>query len=226
MNQNFKLHLLFGLFTGLLVTMNLMGIKITDLPVTIGDLFTLDISVSVAILVAPLTFLITDIVEDVYGRKVTGQFIVIGVITLLILALYNLIFVALPSGAKTAQLEPHYQAVFGKTPRMILASLSAFALAQLNDRWIFGWIKKKTKGEMLWLRNNISTIISQFIDTLVFMLIAFWGSNDRFTFEFVFFSMTIPYYLFKVAFAFIDTPLVYLGVKWLKKDLETGSSQE
>jgi uncharacterized integral membrane protein (TIGR00697 family) len=213
MKSNFKLNLLFGLFTGLLVAMNLLGIKTILTPFWGAE-------VSVAIFMAPLTFLITDIVEEVYGRKLTGQFIAIGVITLLILAIYNLLFVWLPVGEKTAYLEPSYQEVFRKTPRMILASLSAFALAQLNDRWLFAWIKTKTKGKMLWLRNNLSTIVSQFIDTFVFMLIAFWGTSDTFTLKYVFWGMTIPYYLFKVAFAFLDTPLVYLGVKWLRRSKE------
>jgi len=69
---------------------------------------------------------------------------------------------------------------------------------------------------MLWLRNNLSTIVSQFIDSTVFMFVAFYALTPKFTVAFIF-SLIIPYYLFKVAFAVLDTPFVYLGVKWLKK---------
>ena len=68
-----------------------------------------------------------------------------------------------------------------------------------------------------WLRNNASTIVSQLIDTVVFMLIAFWGVSERFTLGFVLGSMLPPYYLLKVLAAFLDTPLVYLGVNILRK---------
>ncbi|MFA5318721.1 MAG: queuosine precursor transporter [Patescibacteria group bacterium] len=75
--------------------------------------------------------------------------------------------------------------------------------------------QEKIGGKWLWLRNNASTIISQFIDTNVFMFIAFYNLTPKFTAAFVF-SLVIPYYLFKVLFALLDTPFVYLGVKWLK----------
>ena len=75
--------------------------------------------------------------------------------------------------------------------------------------------KKITKGKYLWLRNNLSTVISQLIDTTLFMFIAFYMVTPQFTAPFII-ELIIPYWLFKVGFAFIDTPLVYLGVKWLK----------
>lgn len=99
--------------------------------------------------------------------------------------------------------------------RIIIASITAFALAQFHDVWAFHFWKARTKGRFLWLRNNLSTIVSQAIDTFVFMMIAFYQITPKFTFEFVI-ALAIPFYLFKIAFAILDTPLVYLGVRWLR----------
>ena len=205
-NLNSRLQILLALFIGLLVGMNLLGGKITSL---------FGVSVSVAIFMAPLTFLITDIVEEVYGKKTVKHFIVGGVLTLIIIFFYAGVFIAL---------EPHerysfnneYKTIFGSSLRIIAASIIAFALAQIHDVISFEWWKKKTKGKALWLRNNLSTIMSQLIDTSVFMMIAFYQLTPKFTFSFIV-SLIIPYYLFKIMFAIIDTPFVYLGVNWLAK---------
>ena len=99
---------------------------------------------------------------------------------------------------------------------MMVASLIAFLISQTHDVWAFNLWKEKTGGKYLWLRNNASTIVSQFLDTTVFMFIAFYQFTPKFTVPFIF-SLIIPYWLFKVLFAIIDTPFIYLGVWWLKK---------
>ena len=206
MKKDFKLHLLLGLFCGLLVGMNLLGGKITSL---------FGISVSVAIFMAPLAFLITDIVEEVYGRKVTQNFVWAGMATIIIMFLYTALFVILEPHARYSFNE-EYKIIFGASLRMMIASVIAFFLAQTHDIWAFNFWKEKTKGRFLWLRNNLSTVVSQFIDSTVFMFIAFYALTPKFTMAFIF-SLIIPYYLFKVLFAVLDTPFVYLGVKWLRK---------
>jgi len=206
MKNDFKLHLLLGLFCGLLVGMNLLGGKITSL---------FGISVSVAIFMAPLTFLITDIVEEVHGRKITQNFVWAGMATIVVIFLYTALFVVLEPHARYSFNE-EYKTIFGASLRMMIASVVAFFLAQTHDIWAFNFWKTKTKGKFLWLRNNLSTVVSQFIDTVVFMFIAFYNLTPKFTVAFIF-SLIIPYYLFKVLFAVLDTPFVYLGVKWLRK---------
>lgn len=204
--MNPKLMVLLSVFVGLLIGMNLLGGKIVSL---------LGISVSVGIFMVPLTFLITDIVAEVYGKKTVQWFIYGGVIALLMTLVYIWIFV---------QLEPHtrytfneeYKTIFGLSTRIIIASIVAFIISQLHDIFAFEYWKKKTHGKMLWLRNNLSTVVSQMLDTLIFMFIAFYQIAPKFTAAFII-SLAIPYYLFKVTFAVLDTPFVYLGVKWLKK---------
>lgn len=207
MKTNFKLQLLLALFVSLLVAVNLLGVKIITL---------LGISVSVGIFMMPIMFLITDIVEEVYGKKVALQFVYVGVISLLLVLAYTAVFVALPPHDRFLDMNEAYTSIFGVSLRMMVASIIAFFLAQMHDLWAFEFWKQKTNGKYLWLRNNLSTMVSQAIDTLLFMFIAFYGITPKFTVGFII-SLAIPYYLFKIAFAALDTPFVYLGVKWLKK---------
>ncbi|MDD4029545.1 MAG: queuosine precursor transporter [Caldisericia bacterium] len=202
-----KLSLLFALFIGLLVGVNLLGGKVIGF---------FGISSSVGIFMVPLTFLITDIVEEVYGRETAGRFISGGIIVLIVIFAYTLIFTALPSHSRYLY-NDEYRIIFGSSLRMIGASLVAFILSQYHDVWAFEFWKKRTQGKALWLRNNLSTIVSQGIDTFVFMMIAFYRISPTFTFTFVL-QMSLPYYALKICFAILDTPFVYLGVKWLKKE--------
>lgn len=207
MQHTLKLHILLGIFVGLLVGMNLLGGKIIGF---------FGISTSVAIFMVPFTFLITDIVAEVHGKKTAREFLISGVLALLLILVFISVFI---------QLEPHerypfneeYKTIFGASLRIIVASMTAFILSQFHDIWAFGFWKEKTRGKMLWLRNNLSTMVSQAVDTLVFMFIAFYQVAPQFDAMFII-QLAIPYYLFKMLFAVLDTPLVYLGVHWLRKE--------
>jgi len=205
--MNNKLSLLLALFIGLLIGMNLLGGKLISF---------FGISVSVGIFMMPITFLITDIVSEVYGKKVVKQFIIHGLIVLAMIFVFTAIFVVLEPNARFADNNDAYKTVFGGSLRMVIASMVAFVLAQTHDMWAFEKIKNKTNGKMLWLRNNLSTMGSQLIDSIVFIFIAFYAVTPMFTVPFII-SLIIPFYIVKVAFAILDTPFVYLGVKWLRK---------
>jgi uncharacterized integral membrane protein (TIGR00697 family) len=205
--------ILASIFTGAIVAANLMGTKVIPFFSVGGFQFT----GSVGIFLFPLTFLITDVVAEVYGPRatraiVTGTLIVLGIV----LAVTALATVIPPASRFAAQNEA-YVSVFRSSLRIMLASIVAFSLSQYHDVWAFDFWKSRTSGKLLWLRNNLSTIVSQLIDTTVFMLIAFWGTNERFTLAFVMGSMVPPYYALKVLAAFADTPLVYLGVSILRR---------
>jgi uncharacterized integral membrane protein (TIGR00697 family) len=206
--MNTKLNILLAVFIGLLVGMNLLGSKIIEF---------FGVSVSVGIFMVPITFLITDIVTEVYGRKTVKEFIIGGILALSMIFLFTGLFVFLEPHERYAY-NSDYRNVFGNSMRMIIASIVAFALAQFHDMYAFEYWKKRTHGKALWVRNNLSTIVSQLIDTFVYMMIAFYMASPKFTFSFIL-QLMLPYYIFKIIFAIIDTPLVYLGVNWLKKDL-------
>ncbi|NOZ80317.1 MAG: queuosine precursor transporter [DPANN group archaeon] len=210
-----KTQVLAGLFITALIAANLLGTKITTL---------WGISFSVGIFAYPVTFLITDIIEEVHGPERTKGVVLAGLLSLVFLFLLVILSTFLPPAARY----PHndaYLTVFSTSLRIIIASLVAFLFSQLHDLWSFAFWKRKTKGRFLWLRNNASTIVSQAIDTTLFMFIAFWhvpvsflgsvNTPEKFTAGFIW-TLIIPYYLLKVLFALADTPFVYLGVWWLR----------
>lgn len=209
--ENFRLNLALGIFVGLLVGMNLLGAKVTEL---------FGVSVSVAIFMIPIIFVLTDVITELYGRDMTRQFALIGVIVLAMTLIYTAIFTFLPAHERYAH-DDSYRTIFGSSTRIIIASLTAFLLAEFNDIWVFKVLKKATKGRFLWIRSFGSTVVSQGVDTFIFMMIAFYAVSPKFTFLFTL-TLGIPYYLFKIAFAFLFTPLIYAGVRFLKNTKKEG----
>jgi uncharacterized integral membrane protein (TIGR00697 family) len=209
-----KTNILYGLFVGSLIAANLIGLKVANFGI---------FEASVGILLFPILFLITDIIEEVHGKEKTKELVFVAMITLIVVLIVTVIAVLMPF-AERSMVKEEYTTIFGTTIRIFIASITAFLIAQLHDIWAFNFWKQKTKGKHLWLRNNLSTIVSTFIDTTLFMFIAFYGitrtsifdiANSKFTPEYVF-MLIIPYWLVKVLFALFDTPFCYLGVRWLK----------
>jgi len=205
-NIELKTNILLGIFVGSLIAANLIGLKIAEFGI---------FQASVGILLFPILFLVTDIIEEVHGKKKAQEFVLIGFITLIIVLIITVIAVILPF-AERSLVKEEYTTIFSTTIRIFIASITAFLIAQIHDVWAFNFWKKKTKGKYLWLRNNLSTIVSQFLDTTIFMFIAFYNISPKFNVEYVF-TLIIPYWLVKVLFALFDTPFCYLGVKWLSK---------
>ncbi|HHT80842.1 MAG TPA: queuosine precursor transporter [Spirochaetales bacterium] len=197
---------LFALYITSMVLVNTIGSKIITL---------FGVRVSVGIFFMPVLFLVTDVVAEVKGHKDAALFVRMSIIMLALLFVMTGISVKI-APHPTWDLQEQYQQVFGMSMRMSLASLASFAVSQNIDIRIFMLFKKLSKGKNLWLRNNLSTMVSQFVDTVIFMFIAFYHLTPKFTVAYVF-SLIIPYWIFKVIFALIDTPFCYLGVKWLSK---------
>ena len=206
MANDTKLNILFGLFVGLLIGMNLLGSKIIGF---------LGLSTSVAIFLVPFTFLITDIVSEVKGERMARQFLLAGVAALLMILVVTSVFVVLEPHARYAH-NDSYVTVFGASLRIMVASIIALVLSQYHDIWAFEFWRRKTHGRFLWFPNNASTMVSQAIDTLLFMFIAFWHVAPQFDSLFIL-QLALPYYLLKILFAGLDTPLVYLGVRLLRE---------
>jgi uncharacterized integral membrane protein (TIGR00697 family) len=103
--------------------------------------------------------------------------------------------------------------------RIAAASLTAFALAEFLDVFVFAKIRQRFGKKALWFRNNASNFVSQFIDTFVFMFLAFYAFDKSFDSNIGFlFSLILPYWLLRCFMSILETPFVYLGVKWLKDD--------
>ena len=192
------------IFTTLLLTANSTAVKI----IAIGSE-----GIDAGIIAYPLTFLLSDVLSEVYGRKTTTKIIWIGFFANLIMITMLFIAGQLPS-ANFWNEQDAYNKILGSVPRIVLASMIAYLVSQNHDVIAFEIWKKFTKGKFLWLRNNASTIVSQGIDTFLFVSIAFTGvySIDEM------WNMIWITYLIKISVAFADTPFVYLLVKLIKSN--------
>ncbi len=202
-----KTQVLLALFVSSMVIVNTLGTKITTM---------FGIRVSVGILFVPLLFLITDIIGEVHGKKRAQFFVKVSSGILIFMFLMIIVCIKLPANAGWGNQE-QYELIFGSSLRMTFASIVSFMISQYYDVIAFDFFKGITKGKHLWLRNNLSTMTSQLIDTSIFMFLAFYRISPKFTAGFIL-SLIIPYWLFKVTFALLDTPLCYIGVKWLRGD--------
>ncbi|WP_026571740.1 queuosine precursor transporter [Sediminibacillus sp. JSM 1682029] len=192
-----------ALFTGLLVISNVLGVKLF----AVGGFV-----LPAAVIVYVITYLITDVIGEVYGKDAARKTVQAGFVTQLLAMLFIVIAIQLPAAPVFAgQIE--FETVLGGSFRVMLASLVSYLASQNLDVSIFHSLKQKHGTKKLWLRNNLSTMTSQLLDTIVFVTIAFGG-----TVPFgVLIGMIGSQYLFKVLIAFIDTPIAYLLVKLAKK---------
>lgn len=170
--------------------------------------------ISVGILPYPITFLITDIVSEVYGKRKANQLVTAGIFA----SFFSLLIVLAADYVPATEWSPIDDAlftkVFGATAIAVLASMMAYLFAQFIDIQLFHFWKKLTKGKMLWLRNNFSTFTSQFIDTFtVLFLLCTFGKIDWTLFG----ALLLSGFLFKVIVAALDTPLLYLGTYLIRR---------
>lgn len=236
--------LLVGIFLGSLTMLNILGVsRFIDLSHFIGLDSDSDIRfiIAVGVLPYPITFLCTDIISEIFGRKRANMVVWIG----LILNLWVLFIVwiggwleepsnMLPSGGLPLEIidgkptAPHGYAfyeirtlTFGAT----IASMIAYISAQFIDVQIFHFLKSKTKGKQLWLRNNVSTIVSQMVDSVAVILITHFYAHalpmeDSSNLWGVLWMFILSSYLFKFFFALVDTFPIYISVRFLRKYLK------
>ena len=196
-----------GIFIASLVTCNLIANKF----VTVDFGYKVFI-VSAGILPYPLTFLVTDLISELYGQKKANLVVFSGFIASMFVLLFLWLggqFNAIPESLVS---DETYNSVFRNAWRLIAASMIAYLFAQFVDVRIFHFWKRLTNGKHLWLRNNGSTIASQLVDTTLVICILFIGvwNKDQI------FSAIIDGWLFKMLMALIDTPIIY-GVIYLLK---------
>ena len=186
------------------------------------DLFGLyTFEISVGILPYPITFLITDIISEIYGKRKANAVVTAGIFA----SLFSLIIIYaadyVPATPWSPIDDPLFTRVFGATGIAVFASMTAYLLAQFIDIQLFHFWKKLTRGKHLWLRNNFSTFLSQFVDTfsVLFLLCTF----NKIEWD-LFGPLLLSGFLFKVLVAALDTPFLNISVYWLRKKfgLKTG----
>ena len=165
--------------------------------------------ISVGILPYPITFLITDIISEVYGKRKANQIVTIGIFASFFSMLIVFVSGIVPATNWSPVSDTLFNKVFGATAIAVLASMLAYLFAQYIDIQLFHFWKRLTKGKHLWLRNNFSTFLSQFVDTFtVLILLCSFGKIEWKLFS----SLLLSGFLFKVLIAALDTPLLYLAV--------------
>jgi len=178
---------------------------------------------SVGVLPYPITFLITDIISEVFGKRKANQVVVMGIVSSIFSIGLLLLGDILPASSASPIDDETFNLVFSASPLAVLASMSAYLIAQFLDIRIYHFWKQLTKGKYLWLRNNFSTFSSQIIDsTTVIALLCFF---DILTWD-LFWGLVISSIIFKMIVAIIDTPLLYLLVGLIRKKFHLGINDE
>lgn len=204
-----------------LVALYIFGVMVAELmgskTFPLGQIGHWHLTASVAVFVFPLLFTVTDVIVEVHGRKRARSVVLSGIVMVALLALFEVLAVHITPSARYASKEAAYDAIFGASLRIAAASLVAFAASELLDVLVFARLRQALGRRGLWLRNNVSNFVSQLADSTIFLTLAFYavgvslGSNVSFLL-----GIIVPYWLVKCAFSVLETPLVYLGVWWLK----------
>jgi len=200
---------------GKLFRFTLFGLGPDDIGLGDGQEF----AATAGILAFPLTFVMTDIVNEYFGRPIVKLFTWIAIAVNLLLQPVIRAAIAVPAisftpGISDDDMQRGFQIALGQTTSIVFASLCAFALAQWLDVWVFTWLRRNTGGKYLWLRAQGSTVVSQMIDTLAVIYLAFvvipkltggqaWSISDAF-------SVSLTNYVYKFSIAVGITPLLYV----------------
>ena len=220
-----RIYMLLGaLFITSLVVSNLIFQKFFywhpfDFEVFGANLF----EISVGILPYPITFLITDLISEIYGKKRANQVVSTGIFASLCSLLIILVADAVPALDNSPVDDVLFSKVFGQSAIAVFASMTAYLFAQFIDIQIYHFWKRLTKGKHLWIRNNFSTWFSQFIDTFsILTLLCFFEVLPWESFK----GLLISGFLFKVIVAAFDTPFLYFGVYLFRKRFKLDVNEE
>lgn len=216
-------------FVVVLVLTNIIGVKLflafpESLP---GGLFGEAITLTTGLITYPITFLLTDIVCEVYGRRRANLMVMTGFFMSLMSLVLVQVALALPGAPAWSATNPNFpsveamqrafESVFTLPGVLIFGSMTAYLAAQLLDVKLFHYWKEVTQGRHLWLRNNASTMTSQLVDTVIVnsIFLGFGLGLDWFVVA----RIIVASYIFKLIIAALDTPFIYLGVAILRRYL-------
>ncbi|ABV34551.1 MULTISPECIES: queuosine precursor transporter [Pseudothermotoga] len=198
----FRIFGKYGLYTVVVTTTIVCNLQVVKLVELFG------LTATLGNVVYGASFFATDLLSELYGKKEAQKAVWLGFTSLLLTTIWMQI--SLWYRASAADLaDPHLKSIFTLMPRIAIGSLSAYLVSQHHDVWAYHMWKKLTKNRHLWLRNNLSTMVSQAIDTLVFCIIAFLGIYNAKTFT----SIVFTTYVLKWLVAVCDTPFIYLAVR-------------
>lgn len=195
---------LIALFVGFVVFSNIVVVKMVEY-----NLFGWKIYATAATLIFSVTFLMTDIVNEKFGIKETYKMIYIAFFVQVALAIFSYLVILLTPAPFWTQ-QDAFAMLLGQVPRIMLASWIAFLLSENIDAILFDWFKKKTKGKHLWARNAFSSLPSMVVDSVVFVVLAFYGTMSLASLLSIIFGVT----LLKWIVGIINIPFMYLN-RWV-----------
>ncbi|MDP2586664.1 MAG: queuosine precursor transporter [Candidatus Komeilibacteria bacterium] len=203
--KNFKyFDIILGLFVAVLLISNIASTKILNLG---------PFSFDGGTLLFPLAYIFGDILTEVYGYKKSRRVIWLGFFGALLMSVVLMVVGWLPA-AEGWENQEAYQKILGLTPRLVLASLIAYFAGEFSNSFTLAKLKIATAGKWLWLRTITSTLIGEGLDTVLFVLIAFWGILPT---ELLI-TIIVSNYIFKCGVEVILTPATYGVVKFLKRN--------
>ena len=220
-----RLYLILGLlFVTSLIVSNLIFKKFFYYYPFNSSLFGVKLfEISVGILPYPITFLITDLISEIYGKKKANEVVFGGIIASFFAMGIIYISNVVPATSWSPVSDEMFSTVFGSTSIAVISSMLAYLFAQFVDIQIYHFWKSITKGKHLWLRNNFSTFLSQFIDTAtVLILLCSFGEIQWRLFS----GLLMAGFLFKVIIAALDTPILYIFVFFIRKRFKLEIDQE
>lgn len=209
-----KLCLALAVYLTSLFAANTLGLKI--MPFLFGT------HLSVAVFSFPFVFLTTDVVGEVYGKRIAKMFVLAGFLSTALFLGYSSISLLMPWSADGVWAKAGYEQMFGISMRIAAASLIAFLIAEYQDVIAFFFFRRKLGESHFWLRSFLSNLWSQLLDTAIFMVIAFAGIYETK----VLLSIIVTWWLYKVGMGALYTPLSYVGLHLLKDNDEPSSHEK
>ncbi len=204
-----KLFIALAVYLTSLFAANTLGLKI--MPFIFGS------HLSVGVFSFPIVFLMTDIVGEIYGKRIAKLFVLTGFVSTALFIAYSFLSLAMPWSSDGEWARAGYNQIFGISVRIAIASLVAFLIAQYQDVFSFFFFREKLGIKVFWLRSILSNLWSQLLDTTIFMAIAFAGIYSTHTLV----SIIITWWLYKVVMGTLYTPLSYFGMYLLRdKDVK------
>lgn len=203
MDKRVTLYTILGsTFLTALILAEITGGKLIQLAAGSDFIFTL----TMGVIPFPITFIVTDIINEYYGRRGIRFITVLGMVMVLFALLLLQIEMAIPASAISPVSDEAFNSVFGVSTRIIIGSLTAYLIGQFVDISVFHFLRVRTHGKMLWLRATGSTVVSQLIDSFVVLFIAFLGPLSALQIV----NIGFTNYMYKFVIAVAITPLLYL----------------
>ncbi len=203
MKASFWFVAIAGLFVTCLITANIIAVKFILL---------LGFLVPAGIIIFPLSYLFGDVLTEVYGYTATRRVIWLGFFCNL-LAVLAFALGGIAPAAPFWHDQAAYNTILGYAPRLLLGSFVAYLVGEFTNSFVLAKLKIATRGRWLWTRTIGSTLVGEGLDTLIFILIAFWGTLPAS----MMLQAILTQWIFKVAYEVIATPFTYWVVGFLKR---------